>query len=176
MAGIYTRKAIAAILNDDALTPEERTDQLFSLYGRAIDDGYITKSASQAAVQAAIEQAKQDAIKEYKAPDPKESEVYIKLQKDFEAYKARQDARLSEDFANVKPKFFDSVYEKLDRSDGAKPVKEQLESIKQNFEEYFTPTEETKPATPQFASQTKGEMPKGDGNGTFASYWGYRKE
>lgn len=176
MAGIYTRKAIAAILNDESLTPEERTDQLFSLYGRAIDDGYTTKSAAEAAKNAAIERAKTDAIKDYKAPDPKESEVYIKLQKDFDAYKAKQDARLSEDFAGVKPKFFDAVYDRIDRADGAKPVKEQIELIKQTYEEYFEPTEDAKPTSPQFAAQTKGEMPKGDGNGTFASYWGYRKE
>ena len=54
MAGIFTRKAIAAILSDENLTPEERTDQLFSLYGRSIDDGYITKSAAQAAQTAAL--------------------------------------------------------------------------------------------------------------------------
>ena len=57
MAGIFTRKAIAAILGDENLTPEERTDQLFSLYGRALDDGYITKGAAQAAQDAAIAQS-----------------------------------------------------------------------------------------------------------------------
>ena len=176
MAGIFTRKALLSILNDENLTPEERTDQIYSLYGRSIDDGYITKSASTAAVNAAIEQAKQDAIKDYKAPDPKESEAFIKLQKDFDDAKAKWDARLSEDFAGVKPKFFDAVYDRIDRADGAKPVKEQLELIKQTYEEYFEPTEDVKPTSPQFAAQTKGEMPKGEGNGTFASYWGYRKE
>ena len=57
MAGIFTRKTIASILNNEDLTPEERTDQIFSLYGRAVDDGYITKTAAQAATDAAVEKA-----------------------------------------------------------------------------------------------------------------------
>ena len=175
MAGIFTRKAIAAILNDENLTPEERTDQLFSLYGRALDDGYITKSAAQAATTSAVEEAKVQAVKDYKAPDPTESDAYKKLLGDFNAYKAKQDARLSEDFANVKPKFFDAVYDRIDRADGAKPVKEQLETLKQSYEEFFNPQTEPKTATnvPQFGNQTKGAMPTGDGAGTFAKYWGY---
>ena len=79
MAGIFTRKAIAAILNDEALTPEERTDQLFSLYGRALDDGYVTKSAAQAATNAAVETAKAEAVKDFKLPDVKESPEYKDL-------------------------------------------------------------------------------------------------
>ena len=43
MAGIFTRKALSAILAEET-TPEEKVDALFSLYGRAIDDGYVTKS------------------------------------------------------------------------------------------------------------------------------------
>lgn len=176
MAGIYTRKAIAAILNDEALTPEERTDQLFSLYGRAIDDGYVTKSAAQAAQAAAIEQAKADALKDYQAPDPKETEAYKSLQSQFDAYKARQDARISEDFKDVKAKFFDAVYDHIDHADGAKPVKEQLEIIRQNYEEYFNPVEaKPAPPVPQFGAPSEGTMPTGDGTGNFAKYWGYQK-
>lgn len=177
MAGIFTRKAIAGILNDENLTPEERTDQLFSLYGRALDDGYITKSAAQIAQETAVENAKAQAVKDYKAPDPTESDAYKKLLGDFNAYKAKQDARLSEDYADVKPKFFDSVYDKIDRADGAKPVKEQLETIRKNFEEYFnTPAEPKTAPVPQFAKQTEGTMPTGEGDGTFAKYWGYSEK
>lgn len=176
MAGIFTRKAIAGILNDENLTPEERTDQLFSLYGRALDDGYVTKSAAQLAQTTAIEEAKAQAVKDYKAPDPTESDAYKKLLGEFNAYKTKQEARLSDEYSEVKPKFFDAVYDRIDHADGAKPVKEQLETIKKDFVEYFNPVEQ-KPAqpVPQFAAQTQGEMPKGDGDGTFAKYWGYQK-
>ena len=58
MACIFTRTEIAKILNNGDLTPEERTDQIFSLYGRALDDGYVTKKAAEAAKKAAEEAAK----------------------------------------------------------------------------------------------------------------------
>ena len=137
MANIYTRKAVSTIIGDEGLTAEEKTERLFSLYGQALDDGYISKSAAQAAQNSAIEQAKADAMKEFKAPDVKESEEYKALLADYDQYKAKQEARASEDFAAVKPKFFDAVYSMIDRADGAKPVKDQLEAIRGNYEEYF---------------------------------------
>ena len=86
-------------------------------------------------------------------------------------------ARTSADFSNVKPKFFEVVYNKLDRSEGAKPVKEQLDTIKQTYEEYFLPTEEPTKA-PVFGAQTKGEPPKGEEGAAFGKYWNFvpRKE
>lgn len=176
MAGIFTRKAIAAILNDEALTPEERTDQLFSLYGRALDDGYVTKSAAQAATNAAVETAKAEAVKDFQLPNIKESAEYKDLQGRFDAYKTKQEARLSPDYAEVKPKFFDAVYDRIDRADGAKPVKEQLDLMRKDFEEYFTITKDPEPKpTPQFGAQAQGTMPTGSGEGSFAKFWGYDK-
>ena len=175
MAGIFTRKAVSAILNDEGLTPEERTDQLYSLYGRAIDDGYVTKSAAQAAQDAAVAQAKTDALKDYKAPDAKETAEYKALQQQFDAFKAMQEARSAEDFADVKPKFFDTVYGMLDHAEGAKPVKDQLADIKGKYEEYFTATQEKQePAgKPQFGAQTQGSAPTGKTGNSFMDTWGF---
>ena len=53
MAGIFTRNALNKIMEDESLTPQQRTEQVYSLYGRALDDGYISKSAAQQA-QAAL--------------------------------------------------------------------------------------------------------------------------
>jgi hypothetical protein len=66
MAGIFTRKALTDILNNGDLTPEERADSIFSLYGRALDDGYVTKGAAQAAQDAAIKTAQEAWAKEQK--------------------------------------------------------------------------------------------------------------
>ena len=173
MAGIFTRKAISAILNDDGLTPEERTDQLFSLYGRAIDDGYITKSAAQAAQDAAVTQAKADALKDFKAPDAKESAEYKALQQEFAAYKTMQTARDSEDFSSVKPKFFDTVYGMLDHADGAKPVKDQLAEIQGKYEEYFNVKEAEPTGKPNFGAETKGSAPTGKTGSSFMDTWGF---
>ena len=54
MAGIFTRTEVAKILNNADLTPEQRADEIFSLYGRAIDDGFVTKKAAETAQNAAI--------------------------------------------------------------------------------------------------------------------------
>lgn len=174
MAGIFTRKEISKILSDENLTPEERTDQLFSLYGRAIDDGYVTKSAAQAAQAAAVEQAKADALKEIKTPDVKESAEYKALDAQFNAYRTMQEARSSSDYASVKAKFFDQVYGMIDRSDGAKPVSEQLSEIQKQFEEYFTTNEKpSQPDRPLFGAPPEGGSPTGNGGKSFMDTWGF---
>ena len=175
MAGIFTRKAIAAILSDENLTPEERTDQLFSLYGRCIDDGYVTKSAAQAAQTAAIETAKEAWQKEQKPVNAKELPEYIELQKQFDGYKTKQTARTSAEYAEVKPKFFDRVYDLIDRADGAKPVSEQLSELRKEYEEYFTAQEPTPNPKPMFGAKPEGSMPKGDEGAVagFANAWGF---
>lgn len=173
MAGIFTRKTIAEIMSNEALTPEERTDQVFSLYGRAIDDGFVTKGAAAAAQQAALDQAKTEWEKTVVKPDPKESDEYKTLQGQFDAYKTMQSARNSEDFKDVKPKFFETVYGMIDRADGAKPVKDQLESIRTGYEEYFNPVQNQ--PKPQFGSPDKGAMPTGKEGAVeaFNNAWGF---
>ena len=164
MAGIFTRPELTKIVNNADLTPEERVDQIFSLYGRAVDDGYITRKAAEAAQNAAIEAAKTEWEKAQTKPNPKESQEYIELQTQFEGYKAKEAARNSDDFKTVKPKFFDEVYSRVDRSDGAKPVSEQIAEMKKSFEEFFVPAETTpQPAVkfPQFGAQPAGGMPSG---------------
>ena len=144
MAGIFTRNALNRIMEDESLTPQQRTEQVYSLYGRALDDGYISKSAAQQAQEAAIERAKAEWEKGQTVPDPKESDDYKTLQNQFNDYKAMQQARTGKDYAGVKPKFFEAVYGMVDRGEGAKPLAEQLAGIKERYEEYFT----EKPANP----------------------------
>lgn len=173
MAGIFTRPEIAKILNNADLTPDERVDQVFSLYGRSLDDGYVTKKAAEAAQKSALDTAKAEWEKNIPKVNVLETEEYKKLQGEFEGYKSKMTARTSEDFREVKPKFFDRVYDLIDRSDGAKPVTEQLAALKKDFEEYFTAAEPTQ--KPQFGAPTKGEMPKGD-EGAIAAFqnaWGF---
>lgn len=175
MANIFTRKAISAILADENLTAEERTERVFSLYGQALDDGYLSKSAAQAAQAAAVEAAKADAIKGIQAPNTKESEEYKALAGQFDAYKAMQTARTSEDFQSVKPKFFETVYSMIDRGEGAKPIKDQLSGIAEKYEEYFTAgkQQETPPAKPNFGAPTQGSAPSGKQGPSFMDTWGF---
>lgn len=174
MAGIFTRTEIAKIMSNADLTPEERTDQIFSLYGRSLDDGYVTKKAAEAAQKAAIDTAKAEWEKNVPKVNVLETEEYKKLQGEFDGYKSKMTARTSEDFREVKPKFFDRVYDLIDRSDGAKSVTEQLADLKKDYEEYFTAAEQPTPK-PQFGAPTKGEMPKGDEGAVaaFSNAWGF---
>ena len=172
MGNIFTRKALNEIMGNEALTPEQRTEQVFGLYGRALDDGYIAKAAAQQAQQTALDNAKAEWEKGVKAPDPKESDDYKALQGQFDAYKAMQAARGSKEFEGVKPKFFETVYGMVDRKDGAKPVEEQLKGIRESYEEYFTPAQQQKPT---FGAPVEGSMPKGETGAVkgFADAWGF---
>lgn len=149
MAGIFTRKALADILNDEKLSPEERTEQIYSLYGRSVDDGFVSKSAAKLAQASAIEQAKAEWEKSAQKPDVKESDEYKALSNEFASYKAMNEARNSEAYKDVKGKFFETVYGMVDQS---KDVPEQLAQIRTKYEEYFNPADGEKPKnTPQFS-------------------------
>ena len=175
MPNIMTRAAVNKIMADEGLTPEQRTEQVMSLYGRALDDGYISKSAAQAAQETALNSAKAEWEKNLPAkPNAKETEEYKALEGEFNAYRAMQTARQSDDFKGVKGKFFETVYGMIDRTDGAKPVKDQLAEIQKNYEEYFQPKQDPQPK-PSFGGDVRGSMPKGDEGATaqFANAWGF---
>lgn len=177
MAGIFTRKALADVLNGES-TPEEKVDAIYSLYGRAIDDGYVTKAAANAAKQDAMEQAKAEALQNAPKPNILDSEEYKTLQANFDAYKTKQEARTSADYADVKPKFFDAVYDKIDRGENAKPIAEQMQAMRENFAEFFTTQEQPddkKPGKPQFGENTGGGQPSGEKGVSLADAWGYSK-
>lgn len=176
MAGIFTRPKLAEIMGNDALTAEERTDQVFSLYGRAIDDGFVTKSAAKAAQESALEQAKTEWEKSIPKPNIKETDEYKALLGEYAAYKTMQTARSSDDFKDVKPKFFETVYGMLKRDEGAKPVKDQLAEIRGEYEEYFTAKPQEQPK-PQFGAPVHGSMPTGNESAAaaFTNAWGFKK-
>ena len=173
MGNIFTRKALNDIMANDGLTSEQRTEQVMSLYGRALDDGYISKSAAQTAQETALNNAKTEWEKNQVKPDVKESDEYKALQGEYAAYRTMQSARSSEDFKEVKPKFFETVYGMIERGDGAKPVAEQLAGIRKDYEEYFTQQEA--PKKPNFGAPTEGSMPKGNESAVsaFVNAWGF---
>ena len=174
MPNIFTRKALNDIMANEGLTPEQRTEQIFGLYGRALDDGYIAKGAAAQAQETALANAKAEWEKGIKTPDPKESDDYKQLQGQFDAYKQMQQARGSKEYAGVKPKFFETVYGMVDRGDGAKPVEEQLKGIRENYEEYFT-AQQQENKKPTFGAPTEGSMPKGETGAVkgFTDAWGF---
>ena len=163
MAGIFVRPKLSEIVNNTDLTPEQRVDEIMSLYGRAIDDGFITKKAAEAAQTAAVNTAREAWQNEQKPIDVKETQEYKELQAQFDGYKTKQSARTSAEYADVKPKFFERVYDLIDHADGAKPVTEQLADLRKDYEEYFTTAQAGTPAPkPQFGAKPAGAMPTGE--------------
>ena len=173
MGNIFTRKALSEIMGNEGLTPEQRTEQVMGLWGRALDDGYIAKGAAQQAQQTALDNAKAEWEKGIKTPDPTESDAYKSLKGEFDAYKQMQTARGSKEYEGVKPKFFETVYGMVERGDGAKSVEEQLKGIREQYEEYFTQAEPAK--KPQFGAPVEGSMPKGETGAVkgFTDAWGF---
>ena len=155
MAGIFTRGALDKIMNNGELTPEQRTEQVFSLYGRALDEGYVSKQAAEDAKNQAVEAARAG----FKVPDPvdpKTTPEYMEVAKERDMLRAIG----GDDFATVKPKFREQVFGMLDRGDKAATVADQLTGIKEKYEEYFLsdeqPKDQQKPQnTPQY-SQNPG--------------------
>ena len=136
MAGIFTRPALEKIMTNSELTPEQRTEQVFSLYGRALDEGYISKRDAEDAKNQAVEAAKAG----FKAPDPVDPKTTPEYQ---EILRERDMLRTigGEDFSKVKPKFRETVFGMLDRGEKAQAIADQLTGIKEKYEEYFMPEE-----------------------------------
>lgn len=172
MGNIFTRKALNDIMANEGLTPEQRTEQVFGLYGRALDEGYIAKGAAQQAQETALANAKAEWEKGITTPDPTESDAYKQLAGEFASYKEMQNARTSEAYKGVKGKFFETVYGMIDRKDGAKSIEDQLKGIREQYEEYFEPAQNTKPT---FGAPIEGSMPKGETGAVkgFADAWGF---
>ena len=155
MAGIFTRPAVDKIMQNAELTPEQRTEQVFSLYGRALDEGYISKRDAEDAKAQAVEAAKAG----FKVPepvDPKTTPEYMEIVRERDMLRAIG----GDDFSKVKPKFRETVFGMLDRGEKAAAVADQLTGIKEKFEEYFIPeapeNNDPKPANlPQY-SQSPG--------------------
>ena len=174
--GKYTREAVAAILGNEELTPKQKEDKLFALYGQALSEGYISVTEAQTATQNAVKAAQEEWEKNKPKVNVLETPEYKELQGQFDGYKTKQTARTSAEYADVKPKFFDRVYDLIDRADGAKPVTEQLADLRKDYEEYFTAkAADPTPNKPQFGAKPEGTMPKGEEGAVaaFQNAWGF---
>ena len=139
MAGIYTRNEVDKIIRNSELTDEQKTEQLFALHGRALDDGYVSKRAAEDAKNQAVEAAKAG-IKTPEPVDPKTTPEYMEIARERDMLRAIG----GDDFTKVKPKFRETVFGMLDRGEKAQPVAEQMAGIREKYEEYFIPDEQPK--------------------------------
>lgn len=159
----FTRKALAALGLD-----EEKIDKVMTLHGTSMAD-FVPKSE----LAAKIEEAKTSALKEAPKPDAKESDDYKALQAEFDSFKRKVETASELKKGGVKEKFLDNVFALLTED---KPAAEQLDAIREKYEEYFSPQEQSQAAaSPQFGADTKGQMPSGKTAPSMEDIWGIPK-
>lgn len=160
----FTRKSLAGLgLN------EEMIEKVMTLHGTSMAD-FIPKSE----LKTKIDEAVADAQKNAPAPNIKDSDDYKALQASFDSYKKKIETSSELKKGGVKEKFIDNVYSLLTDD---KPATEQLDAIREKYEEYFDLTNAPpQPNTPQFGAQVQGQMPSGKTGTTFESVWGIGKK
>ena len=146
--------------------PEDQIDAILAERNRTLSD-YVPKSDLQAQIDAAVQAAKTTPV------DVKTTQEYQQLAAERDMLRAIG----SDDFAGVKPKFREQVFGMLDRSEKAPSVADQLKTIGEKYEEYFTPQQpdpEAPPAgKPSFGAPTQGSAPTGKSGPSFNDTWGF---
>lgn len=143
---------------------DEQIEFVMTEGNRSLANNYTLTSDVQGKIDAAVQAAQTTPA------DVTQSPEYQKVVNERDMLRAIG----GDDFASVKPKFRETVFGMLDRSDKAAPVADQLKTIGEKYEEYFTPTTpETPPAKPNFGAPTQGSAPTGKTGPTFMDTWGY---
>ena len=153
------------VLKEKGLT-DEQVEFVMTEASRALSADYMPKADLQGQIDAAVATARTEAANQVKVED---SDAYKALQAELNKTRAIG----SEDFSTVKPKFREAVYGLLDHE---KPVADQLPAIREQYEEYFNPSEPPKqePGKPQFVSPDQGGgLPKGGDKNDLGALWGF---
>lgn len=156
-------------LKEKGLT-DEQIEYLMTESGRALAADYMPKSDLQGHIA--------EALKNQPAPtpiDPKTTDEYKAIAEELAMTKALG----GDDFASVKPKFRETVYKMLDHGEKHAPYAEQMKTVAEQYEEYFTQTNTHDPEPqkkPQFGASTEGTMPSGEKGASFAQFWGFEKK
>ena len=159
----FTRKSLAGLgLNEDQI------EKVMTLHGTSMSD-FIPKSELQGKIDDALADAQKNALQNVQI---KETEEYKAVAEESDMLRALG----GDDFSSVKPKFRETVYKMLERGENAPAVAEQLKTVAEKYEEYFTPTEQPMPPVPQFGAEIKGQMPSGKSGTSFEDVWGLNKK
>ena len=144
---------------------DDQIDFLMTESNRALAADYMPKADLQAQIDAAVADAQKNMPGAVTESD------------EYKAVAAERDmlrALGGSEFASVKPKFREAVYKMLDHAPEAESVENQLKTIAENYEEYFTPTQPAEPAkSPQFGAGVEGSMPTGKQERSFGAYWSF---
>ena len=141
--------------------PEAQAEAVLEAHAAALEAalaGTVPKEEVQRRIDAALEEAGAD------------GEALQRLQAERDMLRTIG----GEAFEGVKPKFREQVYALLDRGRRARPVAEQLEAIRERYEEYFVSAEPSE-RLPRFGGPTRGSMPRGalGAADQFSRAWGF---
>lgn len=143
---------------------DEQIEFIMTEGNRSLSANYTLTSDVQGKIDAAVEAAKTAPV------DVTKTEEYMKIVGERDMLRAIG----GDDFATVKPKFRETVFNLLDRSEDAPAIADQLKTIGEKYEEYFTPQEpETQPGKPSFGAPTQGSAPTGKTAPSFGDAWGF---
>lgn len=142
---------------------DEQIEFVMTEGNRSLANNYTLTSDVQGKIDAAVQAAQTT------PPDVTGSKEYIELQNERDMLRAIG----GDDFASVKPKFRETVFGMLDRSEKAKPVADQLKAIGEKYEEYFVPVQQPQeqPKAPTWGAPTQGSAPTGKQGPSFMDTW-----
>lgn len=152
----FTREAVGKIIGNAELTEDQKREQIFTLFGSALDEGYVSRRQAEEMKNQAIEDTKAG----FKVPDPvdpKTTQEYLDLQTERDMLRTIN----GEDFQSVKPKFREQVFGMIDRGEKAPAIADQLNGLREKWEEMFisaeSPKDDQKKNTPQYSQNATGD-------------------
>lgn len=143
---------------------DEQIEWVMTEGNRSLSANYSLKSDVQGQIDAAVAAAQKNAP----GADPKTTKEYQDLMAERDMLRAIG----GDEFANVKPKFRETVFKMLDRGEDAPAISEQLKGVAEKYEEYFNAQEPEAPAgKPSFGGQPEGGVPSGRSGPSFMDTW-----
>lgn len=152
----FTRKTLVSYGLD-----AEQVDKVSTLHSTSMTD-YILKTEAKAQADAAVQEALKSAPQ---AINPTETDEYKALEQKYEKLKITS----SKEFSSVNPKYSDFVFDKLEFGEGAAPIPDQLNAMRESMGELFvsdaqpaknTPVYSQKPPKPSANSAEDAEVAK----------------
>lgn len=123
--------------------PDDQVDAIMAARNKTLNDtlsGYVAKADVQAQIDAAVAK-----IPKPEPVDPKTTPEYMELARERDMLRAIG----GDEFQSVKPKFRETVWGMIDRGENAAAVADQLNGIKEKYEEYFVPAHEPEKDQPK---------------------------
>lgn len=143
---------------------DEQIEFVMTEGNRSLSANYTLTSDVENKIAAAVEAAKTAPVDVTKTPE------YAEIMNERDMLRAIG----GDDFAQIKPKFRETVFKMIDRSENAPALADQLKTIGEKYEEYFTPQQpETPPVKPSFGAPTQGSAPTGRTGPSFMDTWNF---